>query len=190
MQQITGKPNQCVVVDSTSLMFNVASVFASGTAPLCYVDFLDRHVHFHRRLVEPTPLSYHLRHVSRTLSAHTGRESVDCRFVPLRLVWDGDKSQKNVCVNIQGNKIQSVGACPRAPSTFLRYTAIPGMIDVHTHLTYVQENPVTQGGRGAAVVYLAAANAKKNHETGVTTVRDLGAQNYSDIAMRDLINKD
>jgi imidazolonepropionase-like amidohydrolase len=70
-----------------------------------------------------------------------------------------------------------------------RYTAIPGMIDVHTHLTYVQQNPVTQAGRSAAVVYLAAANAKKTLEAGVTTVRDLGAQNYSDIAMRDLINQ-
>src|SRR5205823_6338206 len=71
----------------------------------------------------------------------------------------------------------------------LRYTAIPGMIDVHTHLTYVHENPVSQAGRSAAVVYLAAPNAKKTLEAGVTAVRDLGAQNYSDIAMRDLINK-
>jgi imidazolonepropionase-like amidohydrolase len=37
------------------------------------------------------------------------------------------------------------------------------------------------------VVFLAQDNARKTLETGVTTVRDLGAQNYSDIAMRDLI---
>jgi imidazolonepropionase-like amidohydrolase len=104
-------------------------------------------------------------------------------------VWDGDKVQKNVCVNIQGDKIQSVGACPPGAIDMSRYTAIPGMIDVHTHMTYVYENPVSQAGRGAAVVYLAASNAKKTLETGVTTVRDLGSQNYSDIAMRDLINK-
>jgi imidazolonepropionase-like amidohydrolase len=104
-------------------------------------------------------------------------------------VWDGDKVQKNACVNIMGNKIQSVGACPAGAIDMLRYTAIPGMIDVHTHMTYLQENPVSQAGRGAAVVYLAAPNAKKTIEAGVTTVRDLGAQNYSDIAMRDLINQ-
>jgi imidazolonepropionase-like amidohydrolase len=104
-------------------------------------------------------------------------------------VWDGDQVQKNVCLNTQGDKIQSVGACPAGAIDMSRYTAIPGMIDVHTHLTYVQENPVSLAGRGAAVVYLSAANAKKTLEAGVTTVRDLGAQNYSDIAMRDLINK-
>jgi imidazolonepropionase-like amidohydrolase len=63
-------------------------------------------------------------------------------------VWDGDNVQKNVCVNIRGNKIQSVGACPAGAIDMLRYTAIPGMIDVHTHMTYVQENPVSQAGRG------------------------------------------
>jgi len=104
-------------------------------------------------------------------------------------VWDGDKVQKNVCVTTKGDKVDSVGACPEGAVDISRYTAIPGMIDVHTHLTYLQQNPVSQAGRGAAVVYLAAANAKKTLEAGVTAVRDLGAQNYSDIAMRDLINE-
>jgi imidazolonepropionase-like amidohydrolase len=35
----------------------------------------------------------------------------------------------------------------------------------------------------------AAENARRTLETGVTTVRDLGASNYADIAMRDSINK-
>lgn len=103
-------------------------------------------------------------------------------------VWDGEKLQKNICVNTKGEKIESVGACPPEAIDMSRYTAIPGLIDVHTHLTYVHQNPVSQAGRSAAVVYLAAANAEKTIETGVTTVRDLGAQNYADIAMRDLIN--
>jgi len=104
-------------------------------------------------------------------------------------VWDGEKSQSNTCVNTHGDKIESVGPCPADAIDMSRYTAMPGMIDVHTHMTYVHQNPVSQAGRGAAVVYLAAANAKKTLEAGVTAVRDLGAQNYSDIAMRDLINE-
>ena len=41
----------------------------------------------------------------------------------------------------------------------------------------------------AVTVFLAQENARKTLETGVTTVRDLGAADYSDIAMRDLINQ-
>jgi imidazolonepropionase-like amidohydrolase len=40
----------------------------------------------------------------------------------------------------------------------------------------------------AVTVDLAQDNAKRTIETGVTTVRDLGAQNDTDLAMRDLIN--
>jgi imidazolonepropionase-like amidohydrolase len=36
---------------------------------------------------------------------------------------------------------------------------------------------------------LARENARKTLETGVTTVRDLGASNYTDIALRDSINR-
>lgn len=104
-------------------------------------------------------------------------------------VWDGEKTQKNVCVNTKGDKIESIGACPADAVDLSRLTAIPGMIDVHTHMTYVFRNPVSQAGRGAAVVYLAAGNAKKTIEAGVTSVRDLGSSNYDDIAMRDLINQ-
>src|SRR5215471_17609676 len=103
-------------------------------------------------------------------------------------VWDGEKLDKNVCLTTRDDRIETIGTCSTDAIDMSRYTAIPGMIDVHTHMTYVQENPVSQAGRGSAVVYLAAANAKKTLETGVTSVRDLGAQNYSDIAMRDLIN--
>ena len=65
--------------------------------------------------------------------------------------WDGDKLQKNVCVTTRGDKIESVGTCPPDAVDLSRYTAIPGMVDVHTHLTYVHQNPVSQAGRGAGV---------------------------------------
>ncbi|HLK68363.1 MAG TPA: amidohydrolase family protein [Bryobacteraceae bacterium] len=104
-------------------------------------------------------------------------------------IWDGTKVWKDSCVTVQGDKIQSVGACTGTVVDLSKFTAIPGMIDVHTHMTYVLENRVSQAGRGAAVVFLAQDNARKTIETGVTTVRDLGAQDYADIAMRDLINE-
>ena len=104
-------------------------------------------------------------------------------------VWDGDKLSKDACITVEDDKIRSVGACSGAAVDLSRYTAIPGLIDVHTHLTYILENPVKESARSAAVVFLSRDNAKKTLETGVTTVRNLGAQDYQDIAMRDLIDK-
>jgi imidazolonepropionase-like amidohydrolase len=102
-------------------------------------------------------------------------------------VWDGAKLWKDACVAIEGDRIASVGACSGASIDLTRFTTIPGLIDVHTHMTYVLENRVSQSARPAAVVYLAQENARKTLETGVTAVRDLGASDYADIAMRDLI---
>jgi imidazolonepropionase-like amidohydrolase len=63
-------------------------------------------------------------------------------------VWDGAKLWKDACITVEGERITAVGACSGASVDLTRYTAIPGMIDVHTHMTYVQENPVSQAGRG------------------------------------------
>jgi imidazolonepropionase-like amidohydrolase len=100
---------------------------------------------------------------------------------------------------IQGDRITSVGIGDRAvPAgsvvTDLRgYTAIPGMIDVHTHMTYWRDKARPTGvgvpRTKDSVVLASAENARKTLETGVTTVRDLGASNYADIALRDSINK-
>jgi imidazolonepropionase-like amidohydrolase len=51
--------------------------------------------------------------------------------------------------------------------------------------------PWSQQGRrrSAETVFLAQENARKTLETGVTTVRDLGASEYGDVVMRDLINR-
>ena len=76
-----------------------------------------------------------------------------------------------------------------------RYTAIPGLIDLHTHMTYYWDStsgtdPWRQPPRTPEqTVQLARNNAMKTLETGVTSVRDLGASNYTDVALRDSINK-
>jgi imidazolonepropionase-like amidohydrolase len=69
-----------------------------------------------------------------------------------------------------------------------RYTGIPGMIDAHTHMTYGPD-PLLRGSRTAVVNMILAEDAlKKTLEDGVTTVRDMNAAEYLDVAMRDLIN--
>ena len=105
---------------------------------------------------------------------------------------------RDVVVIVRGDTIVDVGsgasAVPAGASVIdlRRYTAIPGMIDVHTHMTYWRDkaNPTVAGPRSKdSVVMAASENARHTLETGVTTVRDLGAANYADIAMRDSINK-
>jgi imidazolonepropionase-like amidohydrolase len=61
-------------------------------------------------------------------------------------------------------------------------------------MTYISDGgrgTINRGGQrmAAVTVFLAQENARKTLETGVTTVRDLGASEFTDIAMRDLINR-
>jgi imidazolonepropionase-like amidohydrolase len=105
----------------------------------------------------------------------------------------------NGVIVVDGDKITRV-AGPRDPlpagATVIdltRYTAIPGMIDAHTHMTYAWDpasgtDPWRQPQRTPAeIARLQRLNALHTLETGVTTVRDLGASNYVDVAMRDSI---
>jgi imidazolonepropionase-like amidohydrolase len=104
-------------------------------------------------------------------------------------VWDGEKLLSNAVITIENGRIKSVGPASGDAIDMTRYTALPGLIDVHTHMTYVFDmNRISQSGRGAATVYLSQDNAKKTLAAGVTSVRNLGASEYADIAMRDLIN--
>jgi imidazolonepropionase-like amidohydrolase len=114
-------------------------------------------------------------------------------------LWDGHRVIPNAVVIVDNDKIQSVAANAPIPAgaeiiDLSRYSGIPGMIDVHTHMTYYWDpasgtDPRRQPPRHVAVtVFLAQANAMKTLEAGVTTVRDLNGFDGADIAMRDLIN--
>jgi imidazolonepropionase-like amidohydrolase len=119
-----------------------------------------------------------------------------------RLVDGTGKIWSGAVVVVKGDRIVSVGAADLATPPdaemidLTQYTGIPGLIDVHTHMTYYWDR--TPGTRPwqqlaeqmpAVTVFLAQENARKTLEAGVTTVRDLGASHYNDIAMRDLINR-
>ncbi|MDB4915635.1 MAG: amidohydrolase, partial [Gemmatimonadetes bacterium] len=104
----------------------------------------------------------------------------------------------DVVIVVQADTIVSVGSGSSAIAAgarivdLRRYTAIPGMIDAHTHMTYWRDRnnlAATPPRSRDSVVMAAAENARRTLETGVTAVRDLGASNYADIAMRDSINK-
>lgn len=98
---------------------------------------------------------------------------------------------------IEGDRIVSVeaaaGVKPVADEKRIDLsgaTVLPGMIDVHTHLT---GNPELIGYQSLGVsvpreTLFGAKNARITLEAGFTTVRNLGAGGYSDVALRDAID--
>src|SRR6266481_4523442 len=118
-------------------------------------------------------------------------------------LWDAKgKLWTNAIVIVEGERIHSVtsdaSAIPAGAETIdlSKYTGLPGLIDVHTHMTiYTDEKPgepmlkQLTANSPAVEVFLARKGAMRTLESGVTTVRDLGADQYMDIAMRDLINR-
>jgi imidazolonepropionase-like amidohydrolase len=117
-------------------------------------------------------------------------------------LWDAKgKLWTNAIVIVEGARIREVttdaSAIPAGVETIdlSKYTGLPGLIDVHTHMTiYTDETPgepmlkQLTNNPPAVEVFLARKGAMRTLEAGVTTVRDLGADQYMDIAMRDLIN--
>jgi imidazolonepropionase-like amidohydrolase len=118
-------------------------------------------------------------------------------------LWDAKgKLWTNAIVIIEGDRIRNVttdaSAIPAGAEVIdlSKYTGLPGLIDVHTHMTmYTDETPGVPmlkqltSNPPAVELFLARKGAMRTLESGVTTVRDLGADQYLDIAMRDLINR-
>jgi len=115
-----------------------------------------------------------------------------------KVIDAGGKVITNAVILVDGERITSIGTAPPPAGVEVidlrRFTVIPGLIDLHTHMTYFWDpasgtRPLNQPRRPAGVTtMLAAENARRTLETGVTTVRDLGASADVDYAMRDLIN--
>jgi imidazolonepropionase-like amidohydrolase len=98
---------------------------------------------------------------------------------------------------IEGDRITRVGPAQsvQAPAgarviDLSNATVLPGLIDCHTHLT---SEPGHSGYESLGIsipreALYGAKNAKLTLEAGFTTVRNVGANGYSDIALRDAIN--
>ena len=107
------------------------------------------------------------------------------------------KMLANQQIVIKDEKIVSVGpsAGPGAKAGYniidlSKATVLPGMIDAHTHLTF-RPDDLGYTALGISIpreALIGAHNAKVTLEAGFTTVRNVGANGYTDIALRDAIN--
>src|ERR1700678_777381 len=104
------------------------------------------------------------------------------------------RTLSNQTIVIQGDKITSIGADAQIPAgaqvvDLSNATVLPGLIDAHTHLTMT-----TNFGYSALAISIprealdGARNARVTLEAGFTTVRNVGARGFTDVALRDAIN--
>lgn len=112
---------------------------------------------------------------------------------------DSDKVQQNVTVIVEGNKIQSIqsGFVDAGENDTLvdlsDYTLMPGLMDMHTHLTFQHNGPSTYLEsftlNEADYTILAVGYAKTTLMAGFTTVRNLGDGYNETVALRNAIGK-
>jgi imidazolonepropionase-like amidohydrolase len=101
----------------------------------------------------------------------------------------------NAVILIDGERIAAIGANLAIPAgaeviDLSTMTVLPGLIDSHTHLTF---EPGIGGVSGITrsvprQTLTGAKNARITLLAGFTTVRNVGAAGFSDIALRDAIN--
>ena len=106
------------------------------------------------------------------------------------------KTLNDQMIVIDDGKIVSVGTTvdTKVPADAIRIdlpnaTVLPGLIDAHTHLTmdpkFGYERLAISVPREALI---GAKNARTTLLAGFTTVRNVGASDFSDVALRDAIN--
>jgi imidazolonepropionase-like amidohydrolase len=99
-------------------------------------------------------------------------------------------------ITVTDGRISSVGPQGSVPATARRIdlpgmTLLPGLIDMHTHLT---ADPHYSGYQSLQFTdnfwtVVGVANAKKTLDAGFTTVRNVGAENFDDVAIKQAIEQ-
>lgn len=107
--------------------------------------------------------------------------------------------RENFAVAIEGETVKAVGPAaeltksPPADAKIIdlgKATLLPGLIDCHTHVTSQPHNYYEDIFRRSPIDVAVSAHiyARRTLEGGFTTIRDVGAEEYVDIALRNAIN--
>src|SRR6266511_6164719 len=97
---------------------------------------------------------------------------------------------------IEGDKITAVGPDVKVPAEvevidLKDKTVAPGLIDCHTHMTFQPGNYYEDIYRKSPidVAVITHVYARRTLEAGFTTVRNVGAGEFIDVALRNAINE-
>ena len=105
----------------------------------------------------------------------------------------------NQAILIEGERVKAVGPAAELLQTLPagtkvidlgNATVLPGLIDCHTHVTGQPENFYEDIFRKSPIDEATTSHlyAKRTLDAGFTTIRNVGADNYTDFALRNAIN--
>ena len=118
-------------------------------------------------------------------------------FLHCGTLIDGKSSepQKNVVIEIRGDKIVAVGASAPSVIDLATETCLPGLIDTHTHV--LLQGDITAADYDVQLLkqspeyrtILATVNARRALDYGFTTIRDLETEGagYADVDVKKAI---
>lgn len=112
-------------------------------------------------------------------------------------LFDSEKGifLENQTIIIKNNLISEVGSNLKIPANakiidLSKQTVLPGLIDCHTHITGQPENYMEDLFRKSSIDIAISAHvyAKRTLDAGFTTCRDVGANDYIDVALKRAID--
>lgn len=135
-------------------------------------------------------------------AAAAGSEEKTAEKPPVVLVRAGvlidtiaGEARRNQDILIEGDRIKQVGSGLQVPpgATLLDLrtkTVLPGLIDCHTHVTSQPENYYADIFRRSPIDVAVSAHvyARRTLEAGFTSIRDVGASEFIDVALRKAID--
>lgn len=130
---------------------------------------------------ESAPASRILIRAGHVLDVRTGKETADQTLIITEGLISGIAATSATVRQAADQEIDLRGM-----------TVMPGLIDVHTHLTMDSNfDPYHELSTSVAKsALIGARNAKVTLEAGFTSVRNVGAEGYADVDLRDAIDSE